>query len=414
MLGWAVLLIGLATAALLYVAAADRGRLRPSLVSGVVYGAICWLIAGAVVMPLLGVIAPAPATSTTAPPDPMRGSFMMLNLGVAAPIVALIAWLMFGAVLGAAAGWRPSYPWLRTNDPGKSRTVMVAAALAIVAMLAVGLFVVRLDTPPADTSPAGTATLATEPVQVLPLGADFFSVIELSQTPGATLGPHAHAYAGFAYSIKGVASIAFTNGPTTRVAPGEVGFIGTQVSHAHQNTDDRGPTAALALLIIALIGVLCLISLRPARRDGRLLAVVLVLLIATGALATLDPWSNDWLFLSVRAVALRGAEMPVATSSRLFESPNIGPLAPGAYVETLKEITVAPGVPATDVGSAGTAVLVSLDGSVDVQPAGGSSIQLGARGATLLQPGASVTVTDGGAAPAHVLELSVTPAAPAG
>jgi hypothetical protein len=57
-LGWALLLIGLASAALLYLAAADRGRLRPSIASGLGYGAICWVFAGAVVMPLLGIAAP--------------------------------------------------------------------------------------------------------------------------------------------------------------------------------------------------------------------------------------------------------------------------------------------------------------------------------------------------------------------
>jgi hypothetical protein len=148
----------------------------------------------------------------------------------------------------------------------------------------------------------------------------------------------------------------------------------------------------------------------------------LVLLIAAGSLATWNPWLNDWLFISVRPVAARGAAMPIPTASRLYESPDIGALPPGPYVETLEEIWVLPGgsatgvgaagVGAADVGSAGAAVLLVLSGSVDVQPAGGSSIPLGARGATLLQPGVGVQVAAVGDRPAHLLKFAVTPAPP--
>jgi quercetin dioxygenase-like cupin family protein len=414
-LGWALLLIGLAAAALLYLAAADRGRLRPSIASGAVYGAICWLVAGAVVMPVLGLAFPSAAATTPValnPPDPMHGSFMMLHLGVGAPIAALVAWLMFGAVLGATAGSRSSDP--SVQRPRTLRTLFVGAAISIAVLLAVGLVGPRLKAPPADSSLTASRTLATEPAQALPKGADYFSIIELAQTPGAALGPHAHPYLGLAYSLRGVATITFDTGPTIRVGPGEVGLIGNQAAHTHRNADDRVPSAALALLIVALAAAVCLIWLRPARRDGRLLPIALVLLIAAGALGTLDPWSNDWLFLSVRPVAARGAPMPLPTASRLYESPDLGTLPPGPYVQTLEEITVAPGEAAADVGSAGVAVLFVVDGRVEVRSAGGSPIQIGARGATLLQPAASVRVTNAGDRPAHLLKFAVTPAPPGG
>jgi quercetin dioxygenase-like cupin family protein len=418
-LGWALLLIGLVSAALLYLAAADRGRLRPSIASGALYGAICWLIAGAIVMPLLGLVSPSPAA--TNPPDPMQGSFMMLPLGVSAPIAALIAWLMFGAVVGAASASRPSSPsvrqlvasWTgRTNHRVTARTLVLGAAISIVVIFAISLVVARFNAPQAGASLTTTQTLATEPAQTLPKGADFFSVLELSQAPGATLGPHAHSYSGFAYSLQGVATIAFGDGRTTRVAPGEVGFIGLQAAHSHRNADDRLPSAALALLIVALAAVVCLISFRPARRDGRLLPVALVLLIAAGALGSLNPWSNDWLFFSVRAVSGRGAPMPLPTASRTYESPDIGPLASGQYTETFEEITVAPAGAAAEVGSGGAALLFVLDGRVEVQPAGGSSIQIGAHAATVLQPGASVRVANAGDRPAHLLKFAVTAVPP--
>lgn len=405
LLGWALLLIGLASAALLYMAAADRGRFRPTIASGAVYGAACWLFAGAVVMPVLGLAVPTAATTAPAaltPPDPMHGSFMMLHLGVGAPIAALVAWLLFGAVLGATSGARP-------NAPRALRTLVIGSAISLVTLLAVVWVWPRLSGTPGGASLTATRTLATGPVQALPQGAAFFSIVELPQPPGATLGPHAHV-PGFAYSMNGVETIQFEDGRTIRVGPGEAGFMGTQAAHSHSNADDLVAAAGLALLIVALAGVVSFISLRPARRQGRLLPVILVLLIAAGAVGTWNPWSNDWLFISVRPVAARGAPMPIPTASRTYESPDLSTLPAGPYVETLEEITVAPGAAAADIGSAGAAALFVLDGRVEVQPAGGSSIQIGARGATLLQLGASVGVTNSGDRPAHLLRFVVTPA----
>ena len=414
-LGWALLLIGLAFASLVYLAAADRGRLRPSIASGALYGALCWLIVGAVVMPLLGLAGPAAATGSAA--DPMRGSFMMLDLGAGAPIAALIAWLVLGVVLGASAGSEPGnasvrgvvLAWRGRTNRRSVRRGVSAAAIAVVALVAIVLVMDRFALAPASPSVTTTATLATVPVQSLPQGADFFSVIELSQPPGATLGPHVHTYSGVAYSLKGVATIAFVSGQTTRVARGEAGFIIAGQAHAHRNADDQLPSAALAVLIVALTAVVCLLGVRRTRLDGRLLPVALILLIVVGAIGILSPGSNDWLFISVRSVSGRGAEMPLATAARVFESPNVGPFAPGPYIETLDEITVAPTAPATNLGSASAAVIVVLDGQVEVQAAGGPSTKLGARGATMLQPGASDLVTATGDQPAHLLELLVTP-----
>lgn len=320
--GWALLLIGLFSAALLYLAAAGRGRFRPSVASGAVYGAICWLVAGAVVMPLLGFFlppAPTAAPGALIPPDPMRGSFMMLHLGIGAPIAALVAWLIFGSVIGAAAAARP-------NDPRTPRRLAVGGAIAIVTLLAAGFVGLRLNAAPAGSSVTATQTLVTEPAQALPQGTDYFSILELGQAPGSTLGPHAHPYAGFAYSLKGVATLTFDDGRTIRVSPGEVGFIPTQAAHSHINSDDRLPSAALGLLIVVLAGAVCLISFRPARYGGRLLPVALVALIAAGTIGTFNPWSNDWVFLSVRAVSQRGGPMPLPTSSRVFESSDLGAL----------------------------------------------------------------------------------------
>jgi quercetin dioxygenase-like cupin family protein len=407
-LGWALLVIGLAFVALVYLVAADRGRPRPSIASGAVYGVLCWLIAGAVVMPLLGLIG-TPAAAGAAV-DAMRGSFMMLDLGIGAPMASLIAWLIFGAVLGASAVPQPADPADRATR--RRSVIALRGALAIALVVLIVAAAGRLVLGPARPTGASNQTLATVSVPSLPQGTDFFSVIELTQPPGATLGPHVHTYSGVAYGLNGVATIDFSSSKTTRVATGQAGFIVAGQTHAHRNTDNQLPSALLALLIAALALAAGVLAFRS--RLSGLIPAALVLLIAAGTLGILNPWSNDWLFISVRSTTGRAAEMPLATSARLFESPSVGPFAPGPYTETLDEITLASAAPATTVGSTGTAVLVVLDGKVDVQPAGGSSIQLGVHGATVLQPGASARVANAGDGPAHLLEFAVTPIPPGG
>ena len=335
----------------------------------------------------------------------MHGSFMMLHLGFAAPIAALIAWLLFGTVLGATSA-------ASRSTPRSLRPLVLGAALSIGTVLAIVFVVPRLSGTQADASPTATRTLATGPVQALPPGSAFISIVELPQAPGSELGPHAHV-AGFAYSLHGVETIHFADGQTIRIGSGEAGFMGTQAAHSHLNADNLVAAGALALLIILLAAAVCWLSLsRPARRDGRVLSVVLVLLITAGALGTWNPWSNDWLFLSVRPVAARGAPMPIPTASRTYESPDLGALAPGPYVETLDEITIATGAASADVGSAGPAAIFVLDGRVELQPAGGSPIQITTRGATLVQTAGPAQVVNVGDRPAHLLKFALTPAPP--
>jgi quercetin dioxygenase-like cupin family protein len=408
-LGWALLVSGLAFVALVYFAVSGRGRLQPGVASGAAYGVLCWLIAGAVVMPLLGLVGTPAAAG--APVDAMRGSFMMLDLGIGAPIASLIAWLTFGAALGASAGSPPADP-ANPADPATSRLSVSAlrGALAIGLVVLVVAAAGRLVLGPARPTGTGSQTLASATVQSLPQGTDFFSVIELSQPPGATLGPHVHTYSGGAFSLNGVATIDFSSGKLTRVAAGEAGFIIAGQTHAHRNTDNELPSGLLAVLIVALALAAAILTFRKRRRG--LVPAALVLLIAGGTLGILNPWSNDWLFISVRTTTGRAAELPMSTAARVFESPSVGPFAPGPYTETLNEITLASTAPATTVGSTGTAVLVVLDGQVNVQAADGSSVQLGTHGATVLLPGAPDQVSVSGGQPAHILELAITSAAP--
>ena len=410
-LGWGVLLIGLTAAALLYVVVTGRGRIRPSVASGIVYGVVCWLIAGAIVMPLLGLALPtaqAPAGAPATPPDPMVGSFMMLHLGPAAPAAALVAWVIFGAVLG---GTSQLSDWSRDLDGAERRRALVLAGrVAVVAVLASVAVIASQRVAPAGASPTTTTTLATGPVEALPQGASFVSVIDMVQAPGATLGPHAHV-AGFAYGRRGVETLDFGGGTAIGVGPGEGGFMGTQARHAHVNAD-RIPAAIVAVLIVAAAVVMCLALLVRWRRAARLAPMALVVLIAASVLGVWNPWSNDWLFVSVRPASARGAAMPLPTSSRIYESPDLGALPPGPYVETLREITLAPLAEPIEVGSIGALVLLALEGEVRVDSADGTS-RIVPGGATMVRVGSTIRITNTGQGQAHVLSFAVEAAPPA-
>lgn len=112
-LGWAIALGGLVLLGAGYPVAAASGLWWPSLHSGALYGVVLWFLTGAVLMPLMGLLsanqpvaavdAMMPEMSAASLPATMRQSLMMLHLGVLAPIGALIAWLLFGGVLGATS-----------------------------------------------------------------------------------------------------------------------------------------------------------------------------------------------------------------------------------------------------------------------------------------------------------------------
>jgi hypothetical protein len=101
-IGWTLLIAGLAGAIALFFGLERRRLMRASIRTGVIYGVLLWLVVGAVVMPVFGLFeAKPPAAPGFQPADPMQATFMMYSLGPLAPAAALIAWLLFGAVLGA-------------------------------------------------------------------------------------------------------------------------------------------------------------------------------------------------------------------------------------------------------------------------------------------------------------------------
>jgi hypothetical protein len=100
-LGWVIVVAALVVAIAVFVVLNRAHLLRTGLRTGVIYGVALWLVAGVVIMPLLGLIKLPDAL----PPnlDPMQATLMMYSLGPLAPVAALIAWVLFGAILGTTA-----------------------------------------------------------------------------------------------------------------------------------------------------------------------------------------------------------------------------------------------------------------------------------------------------------------------
>jgi hypothetical protein len=104
-LGWVILIAALVGAIAVFFIHERVRLVRASIRTGVIYGAAMWLFAGVVVMPLLALTEPSQIFSTAGgfPADVMYPTVMMYTLGPLASVAALIAWLLFGAILGATA-----------------------------------------------------------------------------------------------------------------------------------------------------------------------------------------------------------------------------------------------------------------------------------------------------------------------
>ncbi|HCP62249.1 MAG TPA: hypothetical protein DIU14_07260 [Actinobacteria bacterium] len=424
-IGWTLLVMGLAIVVALYEVLEARGMIPRGAVFGLLFGVVAWAVAGLVLMPIIGHISgpaptPPPPPGIPTSPDPMHATFMMLHLGALAPVDALLAWLLFGAVLGAASGVLRSdgtaadvgAPAIRVADP----TVGLLGALILATMLFAGAFSVPRAGAMGAAEPvftgASTHVLGTGKVPILPPGNDFVSVLELSQAAGATLGPHA-GHTGFAYGLRGQEIIALAGGPTLRIEPGQAGFIGGVV-HTHANRQGRLPAVLLA---VGLLGLgLGLVLTGSTRWSGKrtTVSVLTVLLLAGGALALGNPGANEWIFIGVRPESARGSVMPLPNATRAYESPDLRSLSPGPYVETLEVITVAPGSRAAVSREPGAELLLVLVGGARVQLDGAQPIRLGVHQAALAQEGAMVTLSNSGAGKLTLLSFRVTAAPPAG
>jgi len=109
---WLGLMIHLMMGTLLFPVT-YRLALQPSAGSGtgrgIIFGLILWAAANLMVMPMMGAIHPMVKSGMMPAPG-----FLMLNLGLMAPVGSLIGHLLYGGLLGKLAGPKAAGPQLRT------------------------------------------------------------------------------------------------------------------------------------------------------------------------------------------------------------------------------------------------------------------------------------------------------------
>jgi mannose-6-phosphate isomerase-like protein (cupin superfamily) len=412
--GWLVMVLGLVLVAAVFALATAREWIPSGPMSGVLFGLAAWAVAGMVLMVILGRISP-PAPAPPAPPgpalpttpDPMHATFLMLHLGGLAPVEALLAWLLFGAVIGSTFdSIEPAGAWAAARSPGGAGLVLSVGLLILLAGLMAAGWILKNDTAGAQGSTdVGRQVLASGPAEALPDGAVFVSIIELPQAPGAKLGPHAHV-PGFAYVRRGREVISFPLRPTLELDPGEGGFMSALAIHSHENRN-RVPAAALAVLLLAIGLALAIVSLLKITPRRPVMAALSGLLLVAGAVALWDPWVNDWYFIAVRPASARGGAMPLPDASRVYESPDLDALSAGPYTEKLQVIILPVGGQTSVDHEPGPETFLVLSGEGTIQMNGDVPTPLGKSQAVLAQQGASVRLSNPGGDSLSVLSFSV-------
>jgi len=415
-LGWVLIVLSLVAVAALFALATARGWIPRGALSGLLFGVAAWAIGGMVLMVIIGHVSP-PAPTPPAPPgpplpttpDPMHGTFLMLHLGALAPLEALAAWLLFGAVVGATCV--SIEPAGAAGALGTHRVTGVAPAGGLLMLLAALTMPGWISGPQAirasaqETAGVESRVLATGPAEALPEGAVFVSVIELPQAPGATLGPHAHV-PGFAYVLRGRETISSSAQPTLQLDAGEGGFMGALAIHSHENRN-RAPAAALAVGLLLIGLALSAVSFTKIATRRSVMAALTCLLIVAGAVALWDPWANGWYFIGVRPEAARGGVMPLPNASRVYESPGLEGLSAGPYTETLRIITVPARGQTTVEQEPGPETFLVLSGQGAIQVGADTPISLGPSQAALAQQGGSVRISNSGEEALSLLSFSV-------
>jgi mannose-6-phosphate isomerase-like protein (cupin superfamily) len=251
-----------------------------------------------------------------------------------------------------------------------------------------------------------TETLAEGPVMALPPGPSFLSIVDFRQPPGESFGPHSHV-PGFVYVMSGKATLV-DDGSEVTLNRGEGHFIPALAVHTHENADDRRQAGALALALVVAVIALVLVATRRRVSQG-LVGVLLVALIAGGAIALWDPWKNDWLFIGVRPESARGAPMPIPGASRTYESPAFPEVLPAPYVERLATTTVDPRGQTEVSKAAGPVVFLVLDGRADVTVGNETPIRLGHHQGTLVQAGERFRVLNPSGTTLRLLRFDLIP-----
>ena len=372
--GSALLLSGEAGVVALYFLVAERRSRSP--IAPVAFAIVAWVVAGALVMPFIGLVQGAPPPGAAAA-DPMRANFFMLNLGLGAAAESLVGWLIFAAVLAGGALLKVG---LRTF-------VVAVSAAALAGVIAV--------VAPTFAASAPSGRVVEGRVAALPAAPVFISMLELPQPPGAVLGPHQHV-AGFVADVAGTATVTI-GGSVVDVGPGDALFTGDQLLHDHEN---RAAVPFAIVLALALLGLTIALVLR---RDRPVAVALMAALLIAGAVASIDPLMNHWYFVAIRPATTRGAVMPVPAGHRTYESANLLGLGSGPQVERFSDQLIAAGA-STRVS--GPAAVVVLDGRL-VVVVDGQQTDVTAQSGTTIAGGVEAIITS--LSGARVLVLQVVP-----
>jgi len=286
------------------------------------------------------------------------------------------------------------------------RRCLSAAMLAGLAAVAIWFMAGQALAASAAPSGVSVRVLAQGPVKAFPAGKVFEAILEFRQNPGADFGPHAHV-PGIVYTLRGTDTISYAGGPQIAVGEGQAAFIPALVTHTHQNLDGRPGADAIAIGLIAVATLLCAATLLRGARRSILVAGLSVFLIVGGSLPVLGATSNDYYLFAVRSPVEHDRPMPRPDGRVEFLSPDLNPVPPGPYVETLTAISIPAGATYAAPTVQGLQNVVVLEGNATVH-VGGETSQLGVQGATMAQAGQTLTILNPGPDPVRVLDFAAT------
>ena len=188
--------------------------------------------------------------------------------------------------------------------------------------------------PPPTTETSGPTTTVNDPamaqgltarelakgqLDTLPAEILYGAVLEIPQAPGVSNTiSHKHP-AGFVYMVAGSQDLAIQGSTTTYLNPGDAAFLPPDVVHSHINPGNA---------------------------------------------------ANDWYSISLRPTSARTAPPTFPGQKVVFATPDLAPLGPGPYGETLRLAEIQPGGRIDAHKHSGPETAFVLDGQVSVHIVG--------------------------------------------
>jgi quercetin dioxygenase-like cupin family protein len=292
------------------------------------------------------------------------------------------------------------------------RRFLVAAVLGDISLALVFVWSTTPQVHAVDLprSRAAVRTLAQGPVKTLPLGKIFVNILEFKQVPGGDFGPHSHIPT-VVYTLRGTATITFPAAPTVSVGAGQAAFIPAGAAETQKNADGRLGAVTIAAGLIVLVILLCAATF--IRGGSRLIAIAVLSVVAIGGgiLPLVGATSNDYYVIAVRPDAQHVLAMPRPDGHVFYTSPDVDPVPPGPYIESLSAIEVGAGAQYEPTVSPGPQMIIVMEGTAMVQ-VGEQTWRLGAGDGTFAQAGQILTITNPGSQDLRMIDFTVRPAVP--